>query len=375
MRYEWRSPGLGYDPSKQLTWLEDPLMPETIRVGVVGAGANTRLHHIPKLQKIEGVEIVSVSNRSQVSSERVAKEFGIARVHESWQALVNDSGIDAVVIGTWPYMHCPVTLAALEAGKHVLTEARIAMNATEARQMLAASRARPNLVAQVVPGPMTFAADPMVMHLLAERYIGELQAIDLRVPGGFVDRDAPMHWRMDRDYSGMNIMTMGIWYECISRWVGPATSVMARTRVAVPYRTDKETGERRAISVPDHVEVIADLANGGIARMHWSTVAGFMPGPEVWLYGSDGTLHVELRNRDKPVLSGGRRGDKEMAPIEIPADKTYRWRVEEEFIGAIRGQEQVRRTSFVDAVSYMDFTQAVHISSREGRRVHLPLEG
>ena len=348
-------------------------MTDTIRVGIVGAGGNTRLHHIPKLQKIAGVEISCLANRSRESSEKVAKEFGIPRVHAHWQDVVNDPNIDAVVIGTWPYMHCPVTLAALEAGKHVLTEARIAMNAAEARQMLAASRARPNLVAQVVPGPATFAADPMVMHLLADGYIGELQSMDLKVPTGLLNRDAPMHWRMDREYSGLNIMSMGIWYECISRWVGPATAIMARTRVAVPYRMDKERGERRAITVPDHVEVLADLANGAIARMHWSSVAGFMPGPEIWLYGSEGTLRVEQRGRDNLLLSGARRGDKELAPISIPADKTYRWRVEEEFIGAIRGQEQVRRTSFVDAVGYMDFTEAVHISSREGRRVHLPL--
>jgi predicted dehydrogenase len=350
-------------------------MAEKIRIGVVGAGANTRLHHIPKLKKIEGVEVVSVANRSRASSEKVAQEFGIARVHDRWQELVNDAEIDAVVIGTWPYMHCTVTLAALAAGKHVLTEARIAMNAAEARQMLAASRARPNLVTQVVPGPATFAADPMVMQLLADGYIGELQAMDLHVPSGFINREAPMHWRMEREYSGMNIMSMGIWYECVSRWVGPATAVMARTRVAVPYRLDKERGERRAISVPDHVEVLADLANGAIARMHWSSVAGFMPGPEIWLYGSEGTLRLEQRGRDNLVLSGGKRGDKEMTPIEIPAEKVYRWRVEEEFISAIRGQEPVRRTSFVDAVNYMDFTEAVHISSREGRRVHLPLEG
>ena len=348
-------------------------MPDTIRIGVVGAGANTRLHHIPKLKKIPGVEIKSVANRSRASSERAAQEFGIERVHENWQDLVADPGIDAVVIGTWPYMHCPITIAALAAGKHVLTEARLAMNADEARQMLAASRARPHLGTQVVPGPPTFAADPMVMQLLGEGYIGELQSIDLRVPAGFMNRDAPMHWRMDRQYSGMNIMSMGIWYESISRWVGSATAVMARTRVAVPYRVDKESGERCAIAVPDHVEVLADLANGAIARLHWSSVAGFMPGPEVWLYGSDGTLRLEQRGRDNLVLSGGQRGDKEMAPIAIPADKTYSWRVEEEFIGAIRGQEQVRRTSFVDAVKYMEFTEAVHISSREGRRVYLPL--
>lgn len=349
-------------------------MPDTLRIGVVGAGANTRLHHIPKLKKIDGVEIVAVANRSRASSEKVAQEFGIPRVHDDWQALVSDAGIDAVVIGTWPYMHCPITLAALAAGKHVLTEARIASSAAEARQMLAASRTRPDLVTQVVPGPTTFAADPMVMQLLADGYIGALQSIDLRVPGGFANPDAPMHWRMEREYSGVNIMSMGIWYECLSRWVGPATAVMARTRIAVPYRVDEERGERRAVTVPDHVEVLADYANGAIARLHWSAVAGFMPGPEIWLFGSEGTLRLEQRGRGNLLLSGGKRGDKDMAPIEIPADKTYSWRVEEEFIGAIRGQEPVRRTPFADAVNYMDFTEAVHISSREGRRVYLPLE-
>jgi len=345
-------------------------MTSTIRIGVVGAGGNTRKFHIPNLQKIDGVEIVSVVNRSRESSERAAKEFGIPRVHDHWQQLVNDPGIDAVVIGTWPYLHCPVTLASLAAGKHVLTEARLAMNAGEARQMLAASRARPDLVTQVVPGPTTFPADPMIMHLLADGYIGDLQSVDLRVSTGWLNADAPLHWRMNRDYSGMNIMAMGIWYECLSRWIGPAKAIMARTRVAVPYRFDEERGERRAVEVPDHVEVLADLANGAIARMHWSSVAGFMPGPEVWLYGSEGTLRFQAQGN---VLTGARKGDKEMKPIEIPADKTYRWRVEDEFISAIRGNEPVRRTSFLDAVHYMDFTEAVHVSSREGRRVYLPL--
>ena len=60
------------------------------------------------------------------------------------------------------------------------------MNAAEARQMLAASRVKPNLVTQVVPGPTTFAADPMVMQMLNEGYVGELQSIDLH---GFCRRN------------------------------------------------------------------------------------------------------------------------------------------------------------------------------------------
>lgn len=346
-------------------------MVDTLRVGVVGAGANTRLYHIPNLLKIEGVQVVSVVNRSRASSERAATELNIPGVHDSWQDLVKDPGIDAVVIGTWPYLHCPVTLAALDAGKHVLTEARIGMNAREARQMLEASRARPGLITQVVPGPTTFAGDLMITQLLAEGYIGELQSIDLRVSTGLINREAPLTWRLNRDYSGINIMSMGIWYECISRWVGHATAVTARTRVAVPYRVDEESGGRRAVEIPDHVEVLADLPGGAIAHMHWSSVAGFMPGPEVWLFGSEGTLRFEVRGA---VLSGARRGDTSLTPIPIPEDKTYKWRVEEEFVSAIRGHEPITRTSFSDAVHYMDFTEAVHTSSGEGRRVYLPLE-
>ncbi len=345
-------------------------MPGTIRIGVVGAGANTRLQHIPNLQKIPGVEVVGVVNRSRESTERVAREFNIPRTYRHWRELVADPEIDAVVIGTWPYLHCPVTLAALEAGKHVLTEARIAMNAAEARQMLAAARAHPELVAQVVPAPFTLSVDPMVKQLLADGYLGELQAVDLRVAGTWLDRDAPMNWRHDRDLSGSNTMFLGIWYECLMRWLGPASAVTARTRVAVPYRFDPARGERRAIEIPDHVEVLADFPGGAIAHMHVSAVAGLMPGPEVWLFGSDGTLRFEQASGR---LSGARRGDQSLAEIPIPPEKRSGWRVEEEFIAAIRGEVPVRLTTFEDGVRYMEFTDAVHISAREGRTVPLPL--
>lgn len=345
-------------------------MAGTIRVGVVGAGANTRLHHIPKLQQIDGVEVVSVVNRSRESSERVANEFNIPRVHDTWPALVADDGIDAVMIGTWPYLHCPITLAALAAGKHVLTEARLAMNAAEARRMLAASLQRPDLVTQVVPAPFTFGVDLTVQRLLREDYLGEVQAVDLLASTGWLNREAPLSWRLDRDLSGANIMMLGIWYECLMRWFGPATAVTARTRIAVPFRTDPESGERRAISIADHVEALADLANGAIARLHMSAVAGLTPGPAIWLYGSEGTLKFEQQGAR---LLGARKGERELKPIEIPAEEHYGWRVEEEFIGAIRGQEPVRRTSFADGVRYMDFIEAVGISAREGYTVALPL--
>ena len=119
---------------------------EILRIGFVGAGANTTLHHIPGLQAIDGVELIAVCNRSEESGRRVADQFGIARVETDPQAIFDADDIDAVCIGTWPYRHREYAVHALEAGKHVLSEARMAMNAAEAREMLATAQLHPELV-------------------------------------------------------------------------------------------------------------------------------------------------------------------------------------------------------------------------------------
>ena len=136
---------------------------ETIRVGLIGAGRNTRDRHIPGFQEIDGVELVAVANRSRESGRRVADAFNIPKVYDSWRELLEDPDIDAVCIGTWPYMHCTLAIAALDKGKHVLCEARMAANSQEAHAMLEASLTRPHLIAQIVPSPSTFKVDALLM--------------------------------------------------------------------------------------------------------------------------------------------------------------------------------------------------------------------
>ena len=92
---------------------------EIIRVGIIGAGGNTTSRHIPGLQAIEGVELLGVCNRRQESSQRVADEFGIPKTYRNWQEAIADADTNAIVIGSWPYMHCRATVAALAADKHV----------------------------------------------------------------------------------------------------------------------------------------------------------------------------------------------------------------------------------------------------------------
>ena len=340
---------------------------DTIRVGIIGAGKNTRDRHIPGLQAIEGVEIVAVCNRSQASGERAAKQFGIERVCTNWQDIVQSPDVDAVVIGTWPYMHCPVTVAVLEANKHVMCEARMAMNASEAHRMYDTLRSRPGLVAQIVPSPFSLRVDRTIQRLIRDGWLGDVLVVDIHAGGAFIDEDDTMHWRHDMDLSGLNVMTMGIWYEAMLRWVGEATSVVAKGKTFMPMRND-EQGRLRGVRIPDHIDIIADLACGGQAHIQVSSVTGFGEPPSATIYGSEGTLHFS-----GDILTGGRRGDDGLSEIEVPSDEAGGWRVEDEFIAAIRGQEEITHTDFLTGVKYMEFTEAVYRSRQSGAAVGLPL--
>ncbi len=342
-----------------------------IRVGLVGAGANTRDRHIPGLRSVDGVEIVSVANRSRESGERVASQFEIPKVYDNWLELVEADDTDAICIGTWPYMHCPITLAALEKDKHVLCEARMSMNAQEAHAMLAAARRKPHLVAQVVPSPFTLKVDRTIQEHIANGYLGDVLAIEMRVTqNNFLDREGQLQWRQDRDLSGYNTLNMGIWYEALLRWVGPASRVMATTKVWSQKRRD-EKGAIRSVTVPDHVDILCEMACGAQAHLRFSAVTGLASDGEVWLYGSEGTLRLD----GPPALTlfGGRRGDSQLTEIPVPREKQGEWRVEEEFINSIRGKEKVTHTPFEVGVQYMEFTEAVIRSAQTGQAISLPL--
>ena len=340
---------------------------DTIRVGVIGAGGNTTSRHIPGLQAIEGVEIVGVCNRSQESSQRVADQFGIPKTYGGWQEAIADADTNAIVIGTWPYMHCRATIAALEADKHVMCEARMAMNAREAHEMREVSRQKTHLIAQIVPSPMTLRVDNTIKRLIADGYIGDVLAIEARAGGAFLDSEAPLQWRQDFDLSGLNIMSMGIWYEALIRWVGEATRIMAMGKTFVKMRPDAD-GVMRSVRIPEHIDVVGDLECGAQLHIQVSNVAGLAGAPEVYVFGSNGTLRFS-GNR----LYGGEKDDSELAEIDIPDSEAGGWRVEEEFVNAIRGEEIITHTDFETGVKYMEFTEAVTLSMQSGTAITLPL--
>lgn len=340
-----------------------------IRVGLVGSGENSVRQHIPNLLAIDGVSLIAVANRTPESSRRVAGSYDIPTVYDDWRTLVSDPRVDAVVIGTWPNLHHPVTLAAHSAGKHVLCEARMAMDSREAREMLASANAHPELVSHLVPAPVTLGVDDSVLRLIDEGFIGELVAIDVTHRSGeFSDPSAGLHWRQDERLSGHNILTLGIWYESVMRWVGLARDVTAVGKVVVATRED-DVG-RHEVVIPDHLDVIATMTSGAQLSMKLSNVTGLGDEIGATLFGTEGTIHF-----DGTRLSLGRKGDQALQPFERPEGEGRGWRVEADFIAAIRGEGSPALTDFETGVRYMEFTDAVWRSMEEKVTVSLPWEG
>ncbi|MFW6438003.1 MAG: Gfo/Idh/MocA family protein [Armatimonadota bacterium] len=338
---------------------------QPIRVGIIGAGANTRAKHIPGLRAIEGVEIVSVRNSTDASSQQTAEELQIARWHSTWRELIEADDIDAVVIGTWPYMHCRCSVAALEAGKHVMCEARMARSAAEARRMLEAAQMRPHLVAQVVPSPFTLEVDATIKRFIAEGALGEIVSVEAVDRRGFPDQPPEYHWRNDFELSGFNTMSLGIWYEAIMRWLGVATSVQASGRIIRPLL--QRDGDAYVTRVYDHLEVLAEMACGAQLRMSLSSVTG-PPEQYVAVHGTEASIRY-----DGNTLMRCEAGEDEFTPMDVPEDERGGWRVEEEFVGAIRGEEQIELTRFEDGLRYMEFVEATVRAAQSGETVQLPL--
>lgn len=333
-----------------------------LRVGFVGLGGICRQRHVPGLRRIPDVEIVAVANRSRASSERSAEELGIPEVCDSWEALIGRPDVDAVFIGTWPYLHRAVSVAALEAGKHVFCQARMAMDLAEGREMLDCAR-KSGRVAMLCPVPFGLSVDPTICRWLREGRLGAVHLVRVQsFSNTYIDPAAPVNWRKDHRLSGLNTLTLGMYIEVIHRWFGPTRAVWAQTQIFTPERLDAE-GKSVRIQIPDQVLFTAEMQAGFPVQYAFSGVV--RNGVDVIeVYGTKATLRYDVA-QDVLCEMGS---DGSLLPVSIQPEDTYdvrTWRVEEDFVNAIRlGSEY--HPDFEDGVRYMQVIQGVHDSAARG---------
>jgi len=260
--------------------------------------------------------------------------------------------IDIIWIGTPPYLHSAVTISALESGKHVFCQARMAMDRAEAEEMCATADRYPELVTMLCPPPYGMRGDLLVQKLLAEDFIGRPHHIRLQsFTTAWLDAEAPAHWRQRIELSGLNVMTLGIYVEVLHRWFGHITGVYARGKILQPMRQGYE------VIIPDILTVLCTFANGAEGVLEFSGVNAFGESDHVEVYGNRGTIKYDFGSE---TLRASQVGDKELRVIEPTKELEGEWRVEEDFLAAVKSKGRIRpHPSLEDGLHYMKVVQAV----------------
>jgi len=345
---------------------------QTVRIGFVGAGGICRQRHLPGLAAIDGVRFSAVCNRSSESAQRIADEWGIAQVETDWRALIERDDVDAVVIGTWPYTHRQMSEAALAAGKHVFCQARMCMDWREACAMVAASKARPDRVAMLCPPPHRMPWEPYIRNRIEHDELGEIRQVRVVSVNAANADPQKITWREQIEFSGLQALQVGIFAETLHAWVGQYRRLGATTAIPLPRKTD-EAGRRHEIRIPQIVAVQGELAGGAICSELHSGLSLSDQENSVTIEGAKGALRVDVMKSIAFASPGEAFG-----PVDVPPDEQADWRVERQFIDAVRaamrGEAWSVDPDFIAGQRYMRKVQAVHDAASQGRRLELDAE-
>ena len=238
------------------------------RIAIVGTGWGARVQ-VPTFREA-GLEVTAMAGFHREKTRKLASELGVRAV-DDWHQVVTADDVDLVSIVTPPSEHREMALAALEAGKHVLCEKPTALNASEAEQLLAAARQRPEQIA-LVDHELRF----LPSWREARARIGELGSVryaEVRYSSpARGDRTRAWNWWSDAGRGGGIWGAVGSHFVDAIRYFGmevEAAQAMLRTIIA-----ERPFGDAtRAVTADDFASVDLRLRDGAAAVMQFSAVA------------------------------------------------------------------------------------------------------
>lgn len=281
---------------------------KTIRIGIIGCGMITQRSHAPRFAAVDGVQIAALCDpvaekMAKVRDEHASQAALFADYHEMLQSGL----VDAVSVATPVYLHCPMTLAALQAGCHVLCEKPMAMSQLESARMVAAAKAagkvlQINLSRRYAPFYQTVA------RLLAEGRVGEVRHIRaIRVHTTAPDEgwSPGARWFVTKSQGGGIVGDIGVHVGDMMQWYGgQVESVSALTATRRP-----------GIDVVDNVSALFRFRSGatGVLELSWTNPVNHM---SFEIHGSEGVLQAGAPGEGLQLRS--RSGDStEMPPEEF----------------------------------------------------------
>ena len=223
---------------------------------------------LPAIQESRNGTLVAIASREQSRAQTLATEFGITRIHGGYEDVLADSHVDAVYVPLVNSLHREWTARALAAGKHVLCEKPLALNAAEAEAMRAAATD----AGRVLMEALMYRFHPRINQLRAEA----VDVVHLSARFGF-PLDAPGNYRLDRALGGGALLDVGTYCVSSARWFcGEPSRVEAVAHVAggvdlsvaavLEFRNGATASIWGSFESPEEQELVL-VERGGVRRL------------------------------------------------------------------------------------------------------------
>ena len=341
-----------------------------IRVGVIGLGFG--LYHIRGYQQCPDVEVFAVCARTDETVKNIAREYGIRHAVTDYRALLAMEEIEAVSICSPVYLHHGMTLEAIKAGKHVLSEKPLALDRMLGQEML--DRATQAGIIHMTNFGWRFNnAAYQLKSMMEQGWLGDLFHINARYLMAYrADPAVPHGWRDQRNLGGMGALgDLGVHLiDMVRWWAGDFEAVLGSMQAPITERRNAATGNMEISELEDASSFLASIEGGVQGVFHVSRCAIGSNYFHVDLHGSQGSLSFQFdRDTMQATLFGseGLQGErKDITPHDIQTPSP-----QQHFVNGVRSGQAVQ-PGFHEGVKVQQVADALAASAERRAWAQVP---
>ncbi|HEX6289198.1 MAG TPA: Gfo/Idh/MocA family oxidoreductase [Herpetosiphonaceae bacterium] len=285
-------------------------------IGVIGTGWSTRVQ-IPAF-RAAGLEVVALAGRNRDKTRRLAQEQNVGFATDDWRDVLRRDEVRLVSIVTPPNLHKEMAIAALEAGKHVVCEKPMALDANETKAMVEAARRHSQLFTLIDHELRCLPSLHLARRQIQSGSLGALRHVEATIIGSSrSDPSRPWTWWSDAEQGGGVLGALGShMIDQIRFLLGPIAAVNGLTHICIRERPG-DTGPR-AVTADDYSALLLRLANGVPGTITMSAVAGVAEPTRMTAHFERGALRIEA---GRLLLSEGGSDFRDLTPtdsVDIP---------------------------------------------------------
>jgi predicted dehydrogenase len=343
---------------------------KTVNIGVIGAGGIAKNAHLPAYKNCEQANVVAVADVNEVALEEAKSKFEIPNGFTDYNDLLKMEDIDAVSVCTPNFLHKDVAIAAMRAGKHVLCEKPLAMNAAEGEEIVAASKETGK---QCMVGFVSrFGADAQTLKKfidageLGDIYYGRAQYLRRRgIPGWGVFGQKDKQGGGGLIDIGVHALDLALWLMGYPKPVSVSGLSVAKfgTREGVVGLMGQ--WDVKTFTVEDFGAGFIRFENGSVLLLESSFCLNMKPESmrQIELFGDQGGATIEpvtIFSEKHGVLT-------DLSPVYVPATKGFELEIAA-FVEAVANGTPVPIPAS-NGVVVSKIIDAIYESSDQGKEV------